>query len=829
MTVRNSGMAGPLAATLVDRSGCLGGPGMPVRLVRRWSAAATHDRMANTWRLTCAWSLGGAPASAAAATAVAFAGLAAQRHARGQAGSPRQGTAVSRRSGAVDRRLCEYKPSALADYFASRPLMVVGRLLGVSWSLVSFGASTAWAGWLHAGIDEAERDRLLALRIKELFTSLGPTFVKLGQALSVRPDVLPDSMLQEFQEFQDGVKPFDHEEAMRLVKDELGLTSLREVFVDFGDAPVAAASLGQVYRARLRNGAQVAVKVQRPRLEDIIGLDLLLARKVAELLTLRQDLLPQGLRSNDFVGFVDSFASRTLDELDYVKEAKNAQRFAELYCDQPRLKVPVVYLELTRRRVLVMEWIDGVKLTNDKAIRALGFDPLEFISVGIECSMRQLLEHGYFHADPHPGNFFATPGGELCVLDFGMMSEMPKEARLSIIQHIVHLVNRDYLSMAQDYYQLGFLSKDIDVRPIAPKLEAFFDTRLQEATVSAISFKTIVDGLSEVVFKQYPFTIPSFYALVVRSLVNLEGLALSIDRDYRVLSVAYPYVARRILLDAELRQSLVDLLFDGLGPGSGPVPTADRGSAGRFRWDRAANLLRESSKSAAAVPSATSAPTGAGSRASDGELLLDLASALLADPAFRKTLLVELASTAEVLLTSLMGDAIARLTQAEGGVVAAGGSERERLGLVRLREEEELRLSEVRQTLDLIAEHVREGLPKGFDALAEAVGHAAQQLTRPGGAAALSGGVSAMLSSLSAELAGDFLGRLSERLAVRTLRTAASLIGDGESSAAPSSVAASERAGGLYFRTQSGVGMKERERTRRLGKSVAIAKAPASV
>lgn len=661
-----------------------------------------------------------------------------------------------------------YNANKLEDYFTSRPLLVVSRMLEISFAVSSCAAAAFFqTATLGAG---DEKDRRLAVKLRDLFTMLGPTFVKLGQSLSVRPDILPPVFLEEFQEFQSNVAAFDHERAMEIVREQLRLSRLQDCFKEIGGKPVAAASLGQVYKAKLTDGRTVAVKVQRPDLDDKIGLDLLVFRQLAKLLNQLNFLLPEGLRGNDIVGFVDAFGQRIFEELDYENEVRNAQKFKELYGDQVRLKVPSMYPSLTTRRVIVMEWIDGVKLTDQTGIRKLGLEPLDFISIGIECSMRQLLEHGFFHADPHPGNFFATPSGDLCVLDFGMMSEMPKDARLSVIQHIVHLVNRDYVGMANDYYHLGFLSRDIDVRPIAPKLEAFFEPRLQPATVGAINFKTIVDGLGDVIFKNYPFTVPSFYALIVRSLVNLEGLALSIDRNYRVLAAAYPYVARRILLDKELRGSLVQLLFS--------VPTDGSDQAARFRWDRAANLLRESSKSTVAMPAGDVAAPNTPKRG-DAELLMDLASSLVADPAFRHTLVVELASTADVMIADLIGNAVGNWIQGESTTPEGTQAVLSAFGL---RGEDKDRVMEVRETVSLIAEKVAERIPDSVTVMQAAAGFAAEAAARvfqgppkeekkkeekvPGPA----------MPDIPSVIASEFFGQLGERAAVRTLRAFANLI-----------------------------------------------------
>ncbi|GLT50181.1 hypothetical protein SLA2020_236870 [Shorea laevis] len=178
-----------------------------------------------------------------------------------------------------------------------------------------------------------------------------------------------------------------------------------------------------------------------------------------------------------------------------------------------------------------MEWVDGVKLNEQDAIERQGLKVLDLVNTGIQCSLRQLLEYGYCHADPHPGNLLATPDGKLAFLDFGMMSETPEEARSAIIGHVVHMVNRDYEAMARDYYALDFLSPDVDVSPIVPALRDFFDDALNY-TVSELNFKTLVDGLGAVLY-QYPFNVPAYYALILRSLTLLEGLALYADPNFK--------------------------------------------------------------------------------------------------------------------------------------------------------------------------------------------------------------------------------------------------------------------------------------------------------
>jgi len=433
------------------------------------------------------------------------------------------------------------------------------------------------------GQRDSEGLRRRAQDLRDVISGLGPAFVKLGQALSSRPDLLPREYLEELSALQDQLPSFPNPVARALLEEELR-RPVGDVFSELGAQPVAAASLGQVYQGRLRStGERVAVKVQRPGIAAQIVLDMHLIR---ELLLLVDQVSPL---EQKLVPLLDEFAQRLFGELDYRAEGESAEKFEELYGHMPKVRVPGIYWEATARRVLTMEWVDGVKMTDEAAMAEAGLEVVKFVDVGIECTLRQLLEHGYFHADPHPGNLLATKEGELCYLDFGMMSDAPQSARYAIINHVVHLVNRDYLAMCQDYYALDFIDRSVDTRPIAPSLEEFFESGVLGSSVSDLNFKAIIDGLGDVLFA-FPFQVPAYYALILRSLTVLEGLALSADREYKVLAKSYPYMAQRLLTDPspELRTSLEEMLF----------------SQGKFRWSRLESLYTEGSKSQAFDPTA---------------------------------------------------------------------------------------------------------------------------------------------------------------------------------------------------------------------------------
>jgi predicted unusual protein kinase regulating ubiquinone biosynthesis (AarF/ABC1/UbiB family) len=460
-----------------------------------------------------------------------------------------------------------YDPVAITAQYSKAPLQVLGRIFNIAFPSLSFALGLWWDRFV--GRDPIN-NRQRAIQLRKILTNLGPAYIKVGQALSTRPDLVPPIFLEELSLLQDQLPPFPNEVAYQFIEEELGARP-QEIYAELTPDPVAAASLGQVYKGKLKTGETVAVKVQRPGLARRIALDVYILRRLAQWV---QNNIKQ-VRS-DLVAIMDEFGSRIFEEMDYAHEGQNAERFAELYGHLEDVYVPKIYWQYTGRRVLTMEWITGTKLTNMEAIKERGIDARHLINVGVQCSLRQLLEHGFFHADPHPGNLLATPEGKLAYLDFGMMSEVKPYQRYGLIEAVVHLVNRDFSGLAHDYVKLEFLTPDTDLTPIIPALANVFSDALG-ASVAELNFKSITDQLSALMY-EYPFRVPAYYALIIRSLVTLEGIAINVDPNFKVLSKAYPYISKRLLSDPapELRASLKDLLFKD----------------GSFRWNRLENLLR---------------------------------------------------------------------------------------------------------------------------------------------------------------------------------------------------------------------------------------------
>jgi predicted unusual protein kinase regulating ubiquinone biosynthesis (AarF/ABC1/UbiB family) len=466
-----------------------------------------------------------------------------------------------------NQKLRRYDANAIAQYYRYRPWHLIWRTLTVIWVFGRFLFHLQWDNWT----DKTETNKLKrATELRELLTDLGPTFIKVGQALSTRPDLIRRDFLDELIKLQDQLPAFDNEIAFAIIETDLGCL-VDTAFPEISPHPVAAASLGQVYRAVLHTGEEVAVKVQRPNLRPVLSLDLYVMRCGARLLG---PWLPLNL-GHDLTLIIDEFGIKLFEEIDYQNEGHNAEKFAANFYNDPEVKVPKIYWQYSSGRVLTLEWIQGFKLTETDKIRSAGIDPETIIKIGVTAGLRQLLEHGFFHADPHPGNLFATLDGRMAYIDFGMMDQLEKETKETIASSVVQLLNRDYHALADDFVKLGFLSPNTDIKPIIPALERVLGNALQQS-VGNFNFKTITDDFSELMY-EYPFRVPAKFALIIRSLITQEGLALTLNRNFKIVEVAYPYIARRLLTgeSPQLRKRLLEVLFKD----------------GKFQWQRLENMI----------------------------------------------------------------------------------------------------------------------------------------------------------------------------------------------------------------------------------------------
>ncbi|MFS8875640.1 AarF/ABC1/UbiB kinase family protein [Synechococcus sp. R5-13] len=461
-----------------------------------------------------------------------------------------------------------YDPQLICRYYRWRLPQVIGRALAILWPFLWFVLCLRWDQlWGHTDRNVGRR----SVQLRKLLTDLGPTFIKVGQALSTRPDLVRKDYLEELTQLQDQLPPFPSEQAFARIESELG-RPIAEIFAQISPEPVAAASLGQVYKAQLHSGEWVAVKVQRPHLQEQLSLDLYLIRWAS---TWLGPWLPLNLGST-LTAVVDEFGRKLFEEIDYLHEGRNCERFAEYFRDDPDVYVPRIFWAYSSRRVLTLEWIDGIKLTDVERIRAANLEVKQLVRIGVVAALKQLLEYGFFHADPHPGNLFALTDGRMAYIDFGMMDQLTEEMKEYLVDALVHLVDRDYNALIDDFVHLGFLQPDVSRQELIRALEKVLADVLTQEVVN-FNFKTATDQFSDLMYR-YPFQVPSHFALVIRSLVTQEGVALSLYPQFRIVGVAYPYVAKRLLTDESprIRQRLLQVLIKD----------------GKFRWNRLENLIQ---------------------------------------------------------------------------------------------------------------------------------------------------------------------------------------------------------------------------------------------
>jgi len=442
-----------------------------------------------------------------------------------------------------------------------RPWILVPRFIQIVGAISLLLARLIFQG----SSNEDKTQKKLAKFLLKTLIDLGPCFIKVGQALSTRPDLIRKDWLEELTNLQDNLPSFSHEKALEIIENELGKPAI-ELFKEFPSKPIASASLGQVYKAKLFSNYWVAVKVQRPNLIFNIRRDIVIIKILG---VLSAPILPLNL------GFglgeiIDEFGRSLFDEVDYKKEANNAEKFSNLFHNNNSVTIPTVERHLSTIKVLTTSWIDGTKLKDRNELIQNNLNPSKLIRTGVISGIQQLLEFGYFHADPHPGNMFALEGhngdlGNIAYVDFGMMDSISEVDRLTLTGAIVHLINNDFNSVAKDFQKLGFLSKEQDLKPLEPVLKEVLGSAIGK-DVASFNFKEITNKFSELMF-DYPFRVPARFALIIRAVISQEGLAIRLDPDFKIIDLAYPYVAKRLLTSDtnEMINILLDVIFDQNG------------------------------------------------------------------------------------------------------------------------------------------------------------------------------------------------------------------------------------------------------------------------
>ncbi len=412
--------------------------------------------------------------------------------------------------------------------------------------------------------------------LRESLIDLGPTFIKIGQALGTRADLLPLEYVKQLATLQDNVPAFSTAEAFARIEAELG-RPLHELYPEIDSEPIAAASLGQVYRARLRTGEEVAVKVQRPELESIISFDVAI---LFRLVKLTNRFFPRANENADWEGMLREFHTTIFEEMDYVKEGRNADRFRYNFRTWRAVRVPKIFWSHTSTRVLTLEFIRGTKVVDIAGLKANRISPVKVNRLLIRTYLKQLLEDGFFHADPHPGNLLVMDSGHLAFFDFGMVGRINPKLQTQMIDAFFHVVSRDVHGLGQDIINLNFLKPGVDPETVRPVVEGLFKHYLN-LKLGEVNFKELTYDLAEVMY-EYPFRLPSNFTYIMRALMTLEGIGVVTDPEFSFFETAKPF-AKEFMLRREGR-IFRQLIFDKL--------TGRENGDSRIAWSRVWKLTK---------------------------------------------------------------------------------------------------------------------------------------------------------------------------------------------------------------------------------------------
>jgi predicted unusual protein kinase regulating ubiquinone biosynthesis (AarF/ABC1/UbiB family) len=420
-----------------------------------------------------------------------------------------------------------------------------GRLFDI-WRFVLTWLFYLWLdqqAWSYGGQPtperKAKRRRARAIWIRETLLHLGPTFIKVGQFFSTRADLFPSEYVEELSKLQDQVPAFGYEQVATIVQQELG-KPIEQIYSYFDPTPLAAASLGQVHRAKLKSGEEVVVKVQRPGLVQLFTIDLEIGRGIAEFF---QHHTPWGGAGRDWIGIYEECRRTLWEEVDYLNEGRNADTFRRNFRDMPQIAVPKVYWRYTSPRLLTLEYLPGIKISDYEALSAAGLDRKALARLGAEAYLRQLLKDGFFHADPHPGNIAVKPDGTLIFYDFGMMGRLRPGIKEKLADMLAAVVAKNADQVVALLVELGVLVPTADLAPVRRSVQYLLDhfldkpfsSKLDEISVAAIS-----EDLYELAYEQ-PFRFPATFTFVLRALTTLEGLGKGLDPEFNFIEVAKPF------------------------------------------------------------------------------------------------------------------------------------------------------------------------------------------------------------------------------------------------------------------------------------------------
>ncbi len=447
------------------------------------------------------------------------------------------------------------------------------------------------------GPDESIARRAWEVRVRLALESLGPTFVKLGQMLATRPDLVPMSLIHELRKLQDDVPAIPFPAVRNVVQQELG-APLSSIYQSFDETPIAAASIGQVHAATLKDGTFVVVKVQRPGLDETIRTDLDLLAFLAQQI---EDQLPDARQFRP-VAAVEQFARGLRLETDFTNELRNIERFRKQFAANPTVHLPITYPTFSGRRVLTMEFIDGAKVTDTETLAQWGLSGPDVARNGTSLVIASIFEHGFFHADPHPGNFFVLRDGRIALIDFGMMGSLDRERIDDLLAFLASLLLNDPEMLVTQLMDLGLLDDRVDVRALRGEIHELM-ARYYGVDLANIDIGMFVMEVFEAIVR-FDVQMPADLLLIGKAISTMEGIARQIHPDFNPLEEIRPYLVRlyvrRALDPMVYSRRLVRLMHDYWGLMT-TAPGEVRGLLRRVKRGELEIQLRDAGEGARAI------------------------------------------------------------------------------------------------------------------------------------------------------------------------------------------------------------------------------------
>lgn len=390
-------------------------------------------------------------------------------------------------------------------------------------------------------------------RLRKALEKLGPTFIKLGQILSLRPDLIPKEYVKELGNLQDRVPSFSYEEVRRIIKEDLH-RPINKLFLDFSKEPIASASISQVHKAKLKNGTIVAVKVQRPNVKEIMETDIEIMFYIAGLLEKHS----KKIRKYKPVRIVQEFKEWTERELDFKIEAKNAKRFYKNFKRSNKVKIPKVFNKYSNRKVLTLEFIDGIELHNISQVKGKkGYNIKEIIKNGFDSILTQVFIHGFFHADPHPGNILILKGNKIALVDFGIVGYFDDDLKRKCLDLFYGIVEEDMDAIVDTFLDMGLVEEDeTDIKSFKSDIKKIIDP-LQKSKLKDVKISYVLEEVLDIAFK-HKVKMPVDFVLFGKAIVEIEGVGLEYEPDFKFVENAKPFLEKLIKREIKLSNMAKD-------------------------------------------------------------------------------------------------------------------------------------------------------------------------------------------------------------------------------------------------------------------------------